>query len=413
MDMAKTQGTSLLKRKAADGRTEQQARAMSPDKAMRLGIALASDKGLGLALDVTKVARSTIPHRAIQATLDSESLLAILEGQNGEPGAVAVDMQLLAGLVEHQTYGQVIGRPAVDRKPSQVDAALVAPFLEDMLARFVVMLGEDGRGPEWLQHYKFGAMTPDPRALSLALSAQDFHFFVLDISLDGGKKIGTMALAFPDIKVKIEVPEEEAESNSEKFQSGVKQATTTLNAVVGRMSMPISQLQRLQVGDVLELPENAMKSARLETLAGEEIAEVRIGQLGGMRAVCVPGLAKAQQAEDAVNGMAADLPSIGAGTPDLPEMPQMGGLDTPLPEMAEMPAMGGMDDFGGLPDLDGGDLPALAPMGDIGIGLDADGLEDFDTMDGLDDLDELIQLGDDDIGDPSALMDLDFELTGT
>ncbi|SMP36190.1 hypothetical protein [Shimia sagamensis] len=429
--MSETQATSILRRKAADGRTEHQARAMSPNKALRLGLALAAEKGMDLALDVTDVRHVKLPHRALEVTLDNESLLVLLEGQNGEPGALAVDMQVLAGLVEFQTLGQVIPKPVVERVPTKVDAALITPFLEDALMRYVRMLGEEGEAPYWLQHYKFGAMMLDTRTLSLAMTAQDYHMFVLDVKLERGKKSGTMALLFPDVQVLLDEPDDATETDAEKFQNGVKEATTLLNAVVGKISLPIAQIQGLQIGDTLALPEGSMQNAKLEAPTGEAIAEVRIGQLNGMRAVCVPGLVGAAAATSASTDLTVpDMPDMGMPDMDAPEMPAMDmpsmdmpGMDMPamggmddiggdLPGMAEMPALDGGDlpDFGGdLPDLGGGGLPDLEPMGEMGVGLDADnGMEDFG---GLDDLDELIQLGNDDIGDPAALADLD--LTGT
>ncbi|MFY0619140.1 FliM/FliN family flagellar motor switch protein [Shimia sp.] len=438
--MGETKGNSILRRKAVDGSTEHQARAMSPNKAMRLGFALAAEKGMDLALDVTKVSHARLPHRALQATLDEQSLLAILEGQNGEPGALAVDMQVLAGLVEHQTLGQVIPKPVSDRAPTRVDAALITPFMEDALMRFVRMLAEEGEAPYWLQHYKFGAMAIDTRTLSLAMTAQDYHMFVLDISLARGKKTGTMALIFPDIQVLVEETPEDDISDAEKFQSTIKQASTTLNAVIGKLSMPISSVQAFQVGEVLTLPEDPMRTAKLVSLTGEEVADVRIGQLDGMRAVCVPGLVAssafasgdtAGEALPMMGGMDDEMPSIG-GMPDMGGMPDIGGMPDldagglpdldggGLPDMGgDLPDMGGeLPDFGGdlpelggdLPDLGGGGLPDLEPMGDLGIGLDTEGGDDFS---GLDDLDDLIQLGDDDIGEPAALIDLDLDLTGT
>lgn len=431
--MSETQATSILRRKAADGRTEHQARAMTPNKALRLGFALAAEKGMDLALDVTDVRHVKLPHRAVEVTLDNESLLVLLEGQNGEPGALAVDMQVLAGLVEFQTLGQVIPKPVSERVPTKVDTALITPFLEDALMRYVRMLAEEGEAPYWLQHYKFGAMMLDTRTLSLAMTAQDYHMFVLDVKLERGKKSGTMALLFPDVQVLINDPEEDAETDAEKFQNGVKEASTLLNAVVGKICLPIAQIQGLQIGDTLPLGEEAMQNATLEALTGEEIAEVRIGQLNGMRAVCVPGLVSAAPAAAPTTELAMpEMPDKGMpdmGAPEMPsmdmpgmDMPAMGGMDdigSDLPGMAEMPALdgGGLPDMGGdltdlggdLPDLGGGDLPDLEPMGEMGVGLDADnGMADFA---GLDDLDDLIQLGNDDIGDPAALADLDF--TGT
>ena len=181
-----------------------------------------------------------------------------------------------------------------------------------------------------------------------------------------------------------------------------------------------------------------IQTSGLSTISLRRLGDDRtLVLINGMRAVCVPGLtqAAAPQAAGAADvGMpdmgGADVPALGMTTMDMPDMdmPAMGGmddlggiddlpaLDGGLPDMGgDLPDLGGdLPDLGGdLPDLGGGGLPDLEPMGDLGMGLDAEpgDLGDLDDLGGLDDLDDLIQLSDDDIGDPVALADLD--LTGS
>lgn len=393
--MSDSDVTSILKRKAAEGLTDHLARSMTPGKAMRMSMALAAQKGLKLALEVTAVAQRKLRHEDLIEALDPESLLAILEGENGEPAAFALDMQILSGLVEHQTLGKVIAKPVFDRMPSRVDAALVTPFLEDALARFVGFLADNG-APQWLQHYKFGAMTAGRRTLGLALKAHDFHLFVLDISLEGGAKVGTLAVAFPNIQPAVEKEDHDATAAavSHDFQKGVLLAPATLNAVLGRIKLPIGQLQSLQVGELLALPRDALKDMVLETASGEEVATVSIGQANGMRAVQLSGESlKALKGSESAT--AADEPADFAAEPA--SMTMMEPVSEPEMNLPDLPALdldaapGGMSDFGGLDDLDN--------------------LDTLDDLDELADLDELIQLNNDDFGDLDALPDL--AMTGT
>lgn len=400
---------SILKRKAAEGLTDHLARAMTPGKAMRLSMALAAEKGMGLALEVTAVAHRKLRHEELIGALDSESLLAILEGENGEPGAFALDMQILSGLVEHQTLGRVIPKPVFDRLPSRVDAALVTPFLEDALAKFVEYLGKSD-APKWLQHYKFGAMTAGKRTLGLTLKAFDFHLFVLDISLDGGAKVGTLAMAFPDIQPAVESkdPENGAAVVSEEFQKTILQAPATLNAILGRIKLPIGHLQALQVGEMLTLPRDVLKDTILETDSGEEVATVSFGQANGMRAVRLSGESlKAVLGKEVMTDVADDAAFVAEGVPPA----AISSDPAPLPMMEPMAELE-IEPMMDLPDFD---LPQL----DIGVDSEGessfgglDDLDTFDDLDGLDDLDELIQLGTDDIGDPGALADLPMTGTG-
>lgn len=361
---------SILKRKALDGLAGHKARSMSPEKAMTLSMALSAQNGLGLACEVTRVRRSMVTHETLIGMLDSESLLAILEGENGARAALAIDMQVLSGFVESQTLGRVLPQPAVDRVPTLVDAALVTPFVEDALARFVTLLTTD-EPPKWLQHYKFGAVTEDTRTLALSLKAHEFHFLLMDVVLEGGAKKGTLGIAFPDFEPAMEVPDGGADLGDalRPFQENLLQASATLTAVVGRLTMSIGDVQALQVGEMLSLPVEATKETTLEAVGGERVTEVRLGQINGMRAVRLVGeFAQVQE-----NGGPKVVPEEDVSLPepqDVNTVPESAPLpEVSVPEVPELPdldaAMDGLGDFD-LPDLpDIGDLPDLPDLGEL------------------------------------------------
>ncbi|MGR3637062.1 MAG: FliM/FliN family flagellar motor C-terminal domain-containing protein [Shimia sp.] len=380
---------SILKRKAEDGLSGHKARSMNPEKAMRLGMALSAQNGMGLACEVTKVQRSKVAHDTLIGMLDSESLLAVLEGENGARAALAIDLQVLSGLVEHQTLGRVLPNPASPRPPTLVDAALITPVIEDTLARFVTLMSTD-EAPKWLQHYKFGAVTDDTRTLSLSLKAHDFHFMMLDVSLDGGAKRGTIGLAFPDFETIFEEPEEVPgeDVKSDSFHAKMLQAHATLTAVVGRLNMSIGEMQALQVGQVLALPVDATKETTLETTEGARVTEVNLGQIDGMRAVRLvdaitparpigdidmdEGLAPLAETQVKVPAANApfDMPTAATAepvAPDLPDLPDMPDLGDPMADLGDF----NMEDLGApeLPDLpdmpDMSDLPGMSELPDL------------------------------------------------
>jgi len=360
---------SILKRKALDGLAGHKARIMSPEKAMTLGMALAAQNGLDLACEVTRVQRSTVSHETLVGMLDNESLLAILEGENGARAAVAMDMQVLSGFVESQTLGRVLPKPAVGRIPTLVDAALVTPFLEESLARFVTLLQGD-EAPKWVQHYKFGAVTEDTRTMSLSLKAHEFHFFLIDVTLDGGSKKGTLGLAFPDFEPAFEVADDVSVETTTKgvFQESVLQANAALTAVVGRLSLSIGDVQAMKVGQTLALPVEMTKETTLEATGGTRVTEVKLGQINGMRAVRLVGefAAPVQQPEDSMAAVSYDAPEAEAAP--LPDpIPEPAPLpDVAIAEVPELPdldsALGDLGDFD-LPDL--GDLPDLPDLADL------------------------------------------------
>ncbi|WP_270729562.1 FliM/FliN family flagellar motor C-terminal domain-containing protein [Shimia sp. Alg240-R146] len=393
---------SILKRKAEDGLSGHKARSMNPEKAMRLGMALSAQNGMGLACEVTKVQRSKLAHETLIGMLDSDSLLAVLEGENGARAALAIDLQVLSGLVEHQTLGRVLPNPASPRPPTLVDAALVTPVIEDTLARFVTLMSTD-EAPKWLQHYKFGAVTEDTRTLSLSLKAHDYHFMMLDVSLDGGAKSGTIGLAFPDFEPVVEEPEDvpSEDVKSDSFHAKMLQAHATLTGVVGRLNMSIGEMQSLQVGQVLTLPLDVTKETTLETTEGTRVTEVSLGQINGMRAVrLVDAITPARPDEDIdmdeglaplaeaqVEAPAADAPfdiptaataePLAPDLPDLPDLPDMPDLGDPMADLGDF----NMDDLG-APELP--DLPDMPDMSDLPGMSDLPDLPDFPDLPDLD-----------------------------
>ncbi|WP_165798780.1 FliM/FliN family flagellar motor C-terminal domain-containing protein [Shimia abyssi] len=371
--MSDTGQGSILRRKASDWRQDYMARTMPPEKALRLAIEKAGETGLGMVLDVREVRRRVVQHENLSQNLNAEALLAVLEGDDGEPSALSVDAQVLAGMVEFQTIGKVVAREATGRLPTRVDAALITPFINDLLSRFRAALLDQPDTPDWLQTYRMGAMTAGPRTLSLSLTSHEYHLFELHIALEGGAKSGVMLFGFPECKV---APEEAADGRSveadpKAFADNLKLATSDLKAILARVNVPITTLQTLAVGDVLHIPKGALHDTRLETASGHEIARAQVGQVDGTRAIRLrgKGLPKARVTEEEPNFVEETLTV--SSEQELEELlAAETALDAVLPPVEEM------DDPTGLAD------------------------DDFS------DLDDLIQLSADDIGDPTALANL-------
>ncbi len=351
---------------------------MSPSKALRLALARAAEKDFGIGLEVRSVAQRKLLHEELAEYLNPSSLMAILEGADGEPGALSVDIQLLAGFVEHQTLGRVFPMPSEGREPTRVDAALIAPLIDDAIVCFRNLLEEE-QAPKWLQAYEFGAMTAGPRTLALALTSHEFYFFELEIALEGGAKVGRLQLGFPD-HMPIEEHEAEGEPNqpaSVEFQHGVLQASTELDAVLVRLKMPITKLQSLAVGQSLTFPEKVLKDTVLETTGREEVARVQFGQINGMRAVRLRGIASTPL-------QGAENEFIAENASQAPEE----ALEELLAAETALDAV-------------------LPPIEEPVVSIDP--LEE--NLDDLD-LDDLLDIGAGDVGDPMALAETPLAGTG-
>ena len=79
--------------------------------------------------------------------------------------------------------------------------------------------------------------------------------------------------------------------------------------MVARVSLPLSRLMDLQVGELMALPRAGIDRISFEGLDGRAVAEGRLGQNRGMRAV------RLTPAEPVAKG----APAVPAAVPALPE----------------------------------------------------------------------------------------------
>ncbi|WP_322865969.1 FliM/FliN family flagellar motor C-terminal domain-containing protein [Aquicoccus sp. G2-2] len=300
--MSEAGRTPILQRKARSGREEHQARTMTPARALRLAFARAADELFDLALAVTAMEISACGQPGVIGAFAQERLIMVLDGPDGAIGAASVDMQIIAGLIEMQTMGQVTRRAAEPRKPTQTDAALIAPLLNATLSGFAAGLAADLAGDQAKNQasnqagqaaagFRFGAMIEGPRLLGLLLDAPDFHLFRLTLDLGGGGKQGELVLALPVCPVSP--PEGEAAGGTgqetQLGQGALMAAHAPMAAVLHRLSLPLAELVALKPGERLDIPREALARTRLEDGRGEGIVTCRLGQINGFRAVRLRG----------------------------------------------------------------------------------------------------------------------------
>lgn len=133
--MVGTASNAGLRRKAMIARHEQDARMMSPLRALRLAAEKAADESFSLVLSVQPIARSETDHAGLLEQIPDGVLLLLLDGPDGRVGVMTLDAALLAALIEMQTVGQVLARPLRDRPLTRTDAAMAAPLVDGVLLR--------------------------------------------------------------------------------------------------------------------------------------------------------------------------------------------------------------------------------------------------------------------------------------
>jgi flagellar motor switch protein FliM len=295
--MVGTASNAGLRLKARNARDGQDARVMSPARALRLAVEKAADEDFSIALRVGAIGRSLEDHGSLLEMIADGGLLLLLDGPSGALGLMTVDTATLTSLIEIQTTGKITSRPVQSRAVTRTDAVLVAPLVDGILRRTAQHLG-DHPDSHWTRGFRFGAMIEDRRSLGLALLAPDYHVLQIPLEIGQGARTGELVLALP-------VPERPAEQMakveqvkvSPEFQARVMDAPARLQAILCRLSLPLSQMGQLSTGTLLPLPPDVLRDISLEA-GGRAVAKAQLGKLHGMRALRVKMPGQSSRGQD-------------------------------------------------------------------------------------------------------------------
>lgn len=258
---------------------------MSPSRALRLAAEKTADASFSLVMTVQTITRSLVDHGGLLKMIPDGVLLLLLDGPDGAVGVMTLDAATLGALIEMQTVGQVLARPPRDRPLTRTDAAMAAPLVDGVLQRMSQHLA-DHPDHIWTCGYRYGAMMDDRRSLGMALHAPDFHVFRLPLDIADGLRSGEVLLALPHRNIPALQADAAADAGvSRHLQQRVLDAPVRLDAILCRLSIPLSRIGRLAVGDVMELPTDALREVMIEGVGRQPVATARLGKLDGMRAL--------------------------------------------------------------------------------------------------------------------------------
>lgn len=314
---------TVIQRMARVAREGYQARAMSPAKALRLALAKAADRSIGLALLVTAVEQRQLLVADLPPALGEGGLLLLLDGPDGRRGALRLDLPFLAALIEMQTMGRVTGKPAEPRTLTRTDAAIAAPLIDAALAEFGALLTEEG-GDHWGAGYAFGAMAEDARNLGLALTEAEYHHFRLMVEIGEAAQPGALSLFLPvcAAPAQPETPGTPGAPQPLTLEHSALDAPVCLQAVLTRLTLPLDRVGTLKPGDVLPFSSERPLGLRLEVGHKHKVADARLGQINGLRA------ARLLVASD------TPPPDPGPAAAAAPRKPQAGGAGGKTPKPA-------------------------------------------------------------------------------
>jgi flagellar motor switch protein FliM len=284
----------LIRRKVTAARGEMAEGGPGADRGWRLALARAARDQLKAPLEVTMLTQARVGLAEVLEVPPDRALVAVLEGPGEGLGMLALSPEVFQAKVEVLTIGRVAPMAAAAaRKPTRTDAAMLAPMIDAALIDLEAGLAEEA-DLTWAGGWRYASFLEDPRPLGLMLEDIAYRLVTVEVDLSLGARRGRVVLALP-AEGRGRKPRSKAAGAisdtvaaerrfAEELAEQVSSAEVRLEAVLTRVSLPLSRVVGLSVGDQLVL-NAALDKISLEGLDGRKMAEGRLGQNRGLRAV--------------------------------------------------------------------------------------------------------------------------------
>ncbi|MFN6979613.1 MAG: FliM/FliN family flagellar motor switch protein, partial [Gemmobacter sp.] len=189
--------------------------------------------------------------------------------------------------------GRLTGTAAPPRRPTRTDAAMVVSTLDRCLRDLEIALAE---APDlsWAGGFHYASFLDDPRPLGLLLDDQPYRVLSAEVTLDDGAGRGSVLLALPAAgrgpkPAPRSAPPQDAAAAARAWSQAMAQAVNgaevQLDAVMGRIRVPLEQVMGLEPGALIPIGAASLDSVALEAAGGRRVADARLGQNRGMRAL--------------------------------------------------------------------------------------------------------------------------------
>ena len=283
----------VIRRKVTAARGEMAEGGPGADRGWRLALARAARDQLKAPLEVTMLAQARVGLAEVLEVPPARALVAVLEGPGEGLGMLVLSPEVFQAMVEILTIGRVAPMAAAARKPTRTDAAMLAPMIDAALIDLEAGLAEEA-DLTWAGGWHYASFLEDPRPLGLMLEDIAYRLVTVEVDLSLGARRGRVVLALP-AEGRGRKPRSKAAGAisdtvaaerrfAEELAEQVSSAEVRLEAVLTRVSLPLSRVVGLSVGDQLVL-NAALDKISLEGLDGRKMAEGRLGQNRGLRAV--------------------------------------------------------------------------------------------------------------------------------
>jgi flagellar motor switch/type III secretory pathway protein FliN len=375
---------SVLQRKAQAGKQEHQARAMSVPKALRVSVAKSADDLFDLPMAVIGAVQEKCSSVGLPEKVDENGLMIFLDGPGGVTAGAVLGPEFVAALVQQQTTGRIATPPPVGRRLTATDAALCAPMIDEVFKRAHALV-EEQADRDLLAPFRFGAKAESKRVFLMSLDVPDYQIVRLTVDVAAGAIQTVLVLLLPVIERPAEreaaLPEGTAPGEGARLEKAVMGLQAELWAVLAKVRLPLSRLERLAPGDVVGIPLDAFDKVQLVARDGRRIGQGVMGQIDGKRALQVDHRPvdagkpqrRASDRDDIDQVPVAPLSSektsgkraVPAGDSDFDDdLSDLPAIDiTPVEESENLTGPDDLPDLSDLPEFS--DLPELDDFDDI------------------------------------------------
>lgn len=287
------------------------------DRSWRVALARAARDAMTLGLEVKLLDHHTSSLAELLEMPVAHSMIAVLDGPQGGLGLMAISPPLLAAMTEMQTIGRVSVMMPPPRKPTRTDAAMVAGFIDMALGGLEASLADEA-DLVWAGGFRYASFLHDPRPLGLLLEDVPYRVQLADISIENGARMGQILLALPAHGcgarpvpvVANSAPIDPTRSFAADLMDQVDASGCVLQAVLHRMTLPLSTVMGFQLDDLLPLEFASVDRVMIAGLDGQIIASGKLGQNRGMCAVRLTPPAAAVMLDQDPPGDIIDVPKI-------------------------------------------------------------------------------------------------------
>ncbi len=295
---------------------------LTSSRALRLALMKSANDSIGLVLTVTSVAEDVVMLDDMLGGLSDDLLLVGLGRDDARVGLISIDLQLRAAIVEMQIVGAPIDQAATDRAPTLTDHRLCEPFLDAFLKAFPAAVSGTPLGG-WADGVALDDRFGDVRAAGLVLADCKYRVVRMNVDLGVAERQGQIAMVLPLAEVslpQVAVDPDPVDWDA-AFQETVQDAPATLEAQLHSFSVPLAAIEGLRVDQLLPLPGCTVSSVKLRAADGTTVAQAKLGQLGGMRAVRLQPAPLPQLTELAAGAVQELSDVLSPGLLDGPEEP--------------------------------------------------------------------------------------------